>query len=176
MNVTRAYVLTVKTGADVGRRIEHTSTAVLGRLEGDIAIDDLEVSRRHAIIRVVDGAITVEDLGSRNGTKVNGARIDGPTSLTVGDLIEVGDTQLELESISIAADTLPRRTPGASLEVGGAAPPVAQDAADAREVSFGATAASRGSIASRRLTPTLLSFGTIVATAVALLLYFVNAR
>ena len=176
MNVNRVYILTVKAGADVGRRIECTSTAVLGRLEGDIIIDDVEVSRRHATIRVVDGALTVEDLGSRNGTKVNGSRIGGPTGISVGDVIEVGDTQLELESVSIAAAALPRPAATASPPLGAASEPVAQEGADAIGASFGATAASRRSIASRRLTPTLLSFGTIVATAVALLLYFANAR
>jgi DNA-binding NtrC family response regulator len=51
-------------------------------------------SRRHAEIRVERGAPTLHDLGSRNGTWVNGARIAGPRALRPGDVIRLGETLL----------------------------------------------------------------------------------
>jgi pSer/pThr/pTyr-binding forkhead associated (FHA) protein len=53
-------------------------------------IDASGVSRRHALIRVGDGGITIEDLGSSNGTFVGGREIHGPHELTDGDTIELG--------------------------------------------------------------------------------------
>ena len=47
---------------------------VIGR-EGDIALMDSRISRRHAQITSTDGALTVEDLGSSNGTSVNGRKL-----------------------------------------------------------------------------------------------------
>jgi DNA-binding winged helix-turn-helix (wHTH) protein len=68
---------------------------VLGR-EPTVAvwIDLNSVSRRHAKIVVSDGAATIEDLGSRNGTWVNGKRLDGPTRLANGDKIKIGSASL----------------------------------------------------------------------------------
>lgn len=59
----------------------------------EIVIDDVEVSRRHAqIIRQPDGTYAVEDLGSTNGTFVNGRRSAGLTPLHPGDVIDLGET------------------------------------------------------------------------------------
>src|ERR671922_2438574 len=65
--------------------------AVLGRSrEADIVIEDPNVSRRHAEVRPSGGSWIVRDLGSTNGVKVNGRRIQGPQSLKPGDTIELG--------------------------------------------------------------------------------------
>jgi DNA-binding winged helix-turn-helix (wHTH) protein len=53
-------------------------------------IDDASVSRRHARILVENGSATLEDLGSKNGTFVNGEPVRGPTRLSDGDEVEVG--------------------------------------------------------------------------------------
>ena len=59
--------------------------------------DDPELSRRHARIwRADDGRLMVEDLGSTNGTFVNGERISGPTGLDTGDTVALGDTALRV--------------------------------------------------------------------------------
>ncbi len=64
---------------------------------------DNELSRRHARISALEGKrLLVEDLGSANGTLVNGEPIAGPTVLSTGDTIEVGDTTLRV--VSAAAD------------------------------------------------------------------------
>ena len=75
-----------------GLKVPVTSMAVtVGRMPGStIVIDDSRVSRRHAEIGVTDdGSLTVRDLGSTNGTKVNGIRIS-ETTVTEGDEIEFG--------------------------------------------------------------------------------------
>jgi pSer/pThr/pTyr-binding forkhead associated (FHA) protein len=69
----------------------------LGREQADIAFDDPELSRRHAVVTAVDGAFEISDSGSANGTFVNERRIDGATTLSNGDVIRVGRTTLEVE-------------------------------------------------------------------------------
>ena len=70
----------------------------IGRLsECDIVINDTGASRRHAQIRTVDGVSTLTDLGSTNGTKVNGRDVQS-TELSDGDRITVGATQIDYRS------------------------------------------------------------------------------
>lgn len=82
-----------------GRRVEVTSAGVIiGRLpDCEVVLSDGNVSRRHAQVRLVSGHYTVSDLGSTNGTKVNGARIVAPQELTPGDEITVGNSVLRFE-------------------------------------------------------------------------------
>ena len=61
-----------------------------------VALHDSEVSRQHARIHLANGQIQVEDLGSTNGTRVNGEPIQGPTQLRLGDLLEIGSHVLKL--------------------------------------------------------------------------------
>ncbi len=70
----------------------------IGRLsECDIVINDTGASRRHAQIRTIDGVSTLTDLGSTNGTKVNGRDVQS-TALSDGDRITVGATQIDYRS------------------------------------------------------------------------------
>jgi DNA-binding winged helix-turn-helix (wHTH) protein len=55
-----------------------------------VALDRRGVSRRHAQIRISDGSASIEDLGSKNGTWVNGTRITGAVPLNEGDSIRAG--------------------------------------------------------------------------------------
>jgi len=64
----------------------------------EIQLPVASVSREHARIVPEDDRIMVEDLGSRNGTWVNGNRIAGPTSLRPGDRVEIAGVILELVS------------------------------------------------------------------------------
>jgi hypothetical protein len=74
-------------------------TLTLGRAtECDIVVDDLSTSRRHAELRSEDGDYWVVDLGSTNGTEVNGKRVDR-AKLEPGDVITVGQTQLHFERV-----------------------------------------------------------------------------
>jgi predicted component of type VI protein secretion system len=68
-----------------GRRI------LLGRApSADLRLDDPRVSRLHARIEMRDDGVYVEDLASRNGTRVNGANILGSRCLRVDDEVEIG--------------------------------------------------------------------------------------
>jgi pSer/pThr/pTyr-binding forkhead associated (FHA) protein len=62
-------------------------------------IDDPNVSRRHAEVRPSGGSWTVRDLGSTNGVKVNGRRLDParPQSLKHGDMLELGTARVTFE-------------------------------------------------------------------------------
>lgn len=65
----------------------------LGReVVNEIVINDPEVSRRHARISARQGGYVVEDMGSTNGTFLNGRRVTSPTPLYQGDKIELGPT------------------------------------------------------------------------------------
>lgn len=70
---------------------------VVGRVpEVDVHLAGSEVSRRHAIIRVGLSDVTVEDLGSRNGTFVNRERITAPRRLKEGDVVHFGDIPMRV--------------------------------------------------------------------------------
>ena len=74
--------------------------ATLGRSrEADIVLDDVNVSRKHAEVRPSGGSWIVRDLGSTNGVKVNGRRLDParPQSLKRGDVIELGTSRATFE-------------------------------------------------------------------------------
>ncbi|HYB26806.1 MAG TPA: DUF3662 and FHA domain-containing protein [Solirubrobacteraceae bacterium] len=65
--------------------------ATLGRgRQCDVVINDPNVSRKHAEIRPRGGSWVVTDLGSTNGSQLNGRRIDGPEVLRPGDELELG--------------------------------------------------------------------------------------
>jgi pSer/pThr/pTyr-binding forkhead associated (FHA) protein len=70
----------------------------IGRLgECDVVVDDNGASRRHAQIRTIEGVSTLTDLGSTNGTKVNGRDVQS-AELADGDRITVGATQIDYRS------------------------------------------------------------------------------
>lgn len=73
-----------------------TGTFVIGRgAECQLALDDVLVSRRHAAIHLEDdGSASIEDLGSRNGVLLNGARVSGKEELADGDLIRIGSQDI----------------------------------------------------------------------------------
>src|SRR5436853_1958306 len=65
--------------------------------EGDVALNDSETSRSHASLSWDGSALTVQDLGSTNGTFVNEERLAGPRQLGPGDKLRVGTSVLELQ-------------------------------------------------------------------------------
>ena len=70
---------------------------VLGRsTDADVHINDGSMSRRHARIVTRQGVWLIEDLGARNGTYVNGERIEGRRPLAIGDLVQMGATTIRV--------------------------------------------------------------------------------
>ncbi|MCZ7586729.1 MAG: FHA domain-containing protein [Deltaproteobacteria bacterium] len=89
---------------DLGRRIVlpiRKIRTVIGReADCDIVLTDENVSRNHAKVYMVEGRIEIKDLDSRNGTFVNGKRLDGLKRLSPGDDIVIGSNQFRIEEAS----------------------------------------------------------------------------
>lgn len=71
-----------------------------------LSISDELVSRKHAVLQVGDGAVSLEDLGSRNGVIVNGAPIEGGCRLTHMDRIYIGQEELVLIDAAKVTDAI----------------------------------------------------------------------
>ncbi len=70
---------------------------VFGRSQdADIPIDDPYASEFHARLGIQDDKVMVHDLGSTNGTYVNGRRVTSPRSVVRGDTVQIGKTILEV--------------------------------------------------------------------------------
>jgi sigma-B regulation protein RsbU (phosphoserine phosphatase) len=91
------YLVPISVGD--GKRIQISEAAVtIGRSpDQTLVILDTSVSRRHARISIVSGEVVAEDLGSTNGTFVNGARLKAPCKLEPGSAIKVGDRVFRYE-------------------------------------------------------------------------------
>ena len=90
-------LLRVVRGAGLRRDIRVSEELVIGReAEGDGRLDgEPALSRRHArVFRRADGTLAIEDLGSLNGTHVNGERIGSAVTLEPGDEVRLGETVL----------------------------------------------------------------------------------
>src|SRR5271163_1850284 len=75
--------------------------AVGSHPSNDVVLDDTTVSRRHATItRKATGGYELEDLGSTNGTYVNGRQLRKPTALTRGDEIKFGSVRVSFDPSS----------------------------------------------------------------------------
>jgi ABC transport system ATP-binding/permease protein len=82
-----------------GQAIKVEGLMVVGRVASvDLQIEDDSVSRRHAELNVVRGQVVVKDLGSANGTAVNGEPIEEETTLAAGDLVQFGTIEFVFES------------------------------------------------------------------------------
>ena len=139
-------------GPLAGRRLEIDAELVIGREDAGLTIEDPELSRLHAVVRPGHDGCEIEDLGSLNGTFVNGNRIGETTRLAGGDTVKLGRSVLQIEAAPADGDS------GPTEPFGTYASPVA--------------AGKRSGIASRRLGPQLVSFAVVAATAVALVFYF----
>jgi predicted component of type VI protein secretion system len=76
--------------------------STIGREGCDITLSDPDVSRRHAAVGMSNGGLSIEDLGSTNGTFVNGERITAPRALRDGDEIQIGSTVWRLRAPAAA--------------------------------------------------------------------------
>jgi HD-GYP domain-containing protein (c-di-GMP phosphodiesterase class II) len=102
-------------GAIKGRAWEATDLLRIGRLEAlEIVLDDSSVSRYHAEVRATDRGWRVRDLGSTNGTRLNGVRLgNGQWPLRPRDLLQFGEVAVVVEQL---ADGDPEPDPGTTQE------------------------------------------------------------
>jgi hypothetical protein len=91
--------LWVISGSRAGESVGVTGELIIGRENADLTVDDAEVSRRHVAVRLEGGQLEVEDLGSANGTFVDGSRIEGPVKVGGGAKIRVGRTEFEVRGV-----------------------------------------------------------------------------
>jgi pSer/pThr/pTyr-binding forkhead associated (FHA) protein len=93
-----------------GRVVQLAPVVSIGREGCDVVLPDPEVSRRHARLFVDGGVAMVEDLGSTNGTWLNGAPVADPAPVAPGDVLRFGNTVWDV------------RFSGAETRVGGERP------------------------------------------------------
>lgn len=80
LDPTKKYALLVLSGVNPGQVIPvETDTVTIGRSGCSVLLDDAEISRRHAVIRIDGDEATIEDLGSTNGTFVEDKKVKSAT-------------------------------------------------------------------------------------------------
>jgi pSer/pThr/pTyr-binding forkhead associated (FHA) protein len=188
--------LRVVSGPAAGQTVDIDEEVVIGREDTDLEIDDDELSRRHAVVRRHANRLQVEDLGSTNGTFVDGNRIAEPTLLGGGAEIKIGTTVMVVEGVLPVgssesgrelgdARNVTRVSPSVGSPQAAAAPsappsstPVTAQAATQAQPSqpvtpfHPPTQRRQKGLASRSWLPVALSFGTVVIVAIALVIYF----
>jgi hypothetical protein len=90
-----SVVLTVESGPLKGEVITKTLPCSIGRNNCDLVLDHSHISRRHAELKLVESKLVIEDLASRNGTRVNGEKIT-VMPLDANDLITIGPINLRV--------------------------------------------------------------------------------
>ena len=116
---SRAATLLCLTGEDVGRTfaLAEASTELGRGREVAVRLRDPAVSRRHASIHHHEGTFLVEDLDSPNGIYLNGQRVETPTPLQEGDVLELGRSLLRFQSpLAEPAPPVPEAPPPAEAE------------------------------------------------------------
>ena len=90
-------VLFVRSESQQGQEFAVKDVIVMGRSEEtDVALDDPYASEFHLRLVAQENGMMLHDLGSTNGTYVNGRRVSAPTELKRGDTIQVGKTVMEI--------------------------------------------------------------------------------
>jgi predicted component of type VI protein secretion system len=118
----------VRSGPRSGERIELVGELVVGRENADLTVADEEVSRRHLAMRPHEDGVELEDLGSTNGTFVDGARLAAVVVVSSSARVVLGETELEIEvevpepELDPGATRLRERPPERDATIVGRAP------------------------------------------------------
>jgi hypothetical protein len=107
----KAYQFIVRAGPNPGKIYPIIKNEVIiGRdPNADILVNDAEVSRHHAVVKLTPEGYTIEDLGSTNGTIINNQRLLGPHILHPSEIINLG------EHISLVFEAVPEFDPDATM-------------------------------------------------------------
>lgn len=130
--------LVVRQGPQAGMSFSISGNQVIiGREEGlDIILQDPESSRRHSRISWQGGDFVIEDLGSTNGTFVNGVQITGPQILSPGDSIGIGQTALVFQVSGAPASAYPYQAPPPQQAPAYSSPPGADATEDSKMTQY----------------------------------------
>ncbi|WP_338264000.1 sigma 54-interacting transcriptional regulator [Corallococcus caeni] len=91
----RLYLLLLLGNTSTLVPLPREGSVVIGRAAGaDLLVDDASVSRQHARVGVAQGEAFIADLGSHNGVRVNGERVQGTRPLDGGDVVTLGNVTL----------------------------------------------------------------------------------
>jgi serine/threonine protein kinase/Leucine-rich repeat (LRR) protein len=102
MLIPETEIIVTKDGAEISRKTVRPGDYVIGRDPGcEVHLDVELVSRRHARLTVSFDHALIEDLGSSNGTFVNGQPVTGPTRLWQNQRIQVGAATIELHRLKV---------------------------------------------------------------------------
>jgi hypothetical protein len=147
--------LHIKSGPRAGQIIEVQGDLTIGRQNSDLTIEDGDLSRHHAMLRHTAEGVEVEDLGSKNGTFVDGHRIDRPTLVGRGAQLALGSTVLEVDAMSEAPvmPTSTLETAGGAMAASPAAGGPATSAASPATPAAGGPATSAASPATPAASP-----------------------
>lgn len=100
--------LTIRTGEFAGREYDFREGSDIGRSpQASLHLEDRTLSRRHATFTRTSTGWQITDLGSANGTFVNGRRLSAPARITDGDEIKVGNVVLEFRTPEAAPSPAP---------------------------------------------------------------------
>src|SRR6056297_2982339 len=110
-------------GKPIRLLIDETRAVIGTGDEVDVRVRAPTISRRHALVEAVEGELIVRDLGSSNGTRIDGVPIAGDARARPGQTVQFGEIRLAVETVRdddarVAAE-LPRddsREPGAASE------------------------------------------------------------
>jgi hypothetical protein len=113
--------LTVRQGPNAGQKYTaHKDSLVLGRqASSDIQINDRQISPQHARIAWQNGRFVITDLGSLNGTTINGRPLTGSFPLRNGDIVGLGNISLAFAVLRGAAASPRSRSAGATAPLSG---------------------------------------------------------
>ncbi|HTE56216.1 MAG TPA: sigma 54-interacting transcriptional regulator [Kofleriaceae bacterium] len=102
--IDRLYLVVVAESSARVVPLPRRGELLIGRApEADVRLDDTAVSRQHAILALDGGRAVLRDLGSQNGTQVDGARVAGERALRSGAVITVCSTQLVFHGVAAPA-------------------------------------------------------------------------
>lgn len=116
--------LQLTSGPAAGQELELEQELVIGRENADLVLADEEMSRRHVALRPIDQGVEVEDLGSLNGTFVDGQRISEPVTIAIRGSIKVGTSVIKVD-VSLPQATKPAISADQSTRARDVPPPSA---------------------------------------------------
>lgn len=168
------YQLTMRSGPNPGTvyALDGDQLSIGRDSSNEITVNDAEVSRRHARLTFQGGKYVLEDMGSTNGTFVNGQRLTGPRVLKSGEVVSLGE---QIVFVYEAVDSDPGATRISSRSVPEPrpvpAPPPPPPQAYAGEVPANQPEA----MPAKRINPVVIAIGVgailLICTCIAFLVW-----